>query len=196
MSLAHLRRATLLRRRERASKQACETRTRIPPRHWTATLDVSVHAGPATRTHQNPTYRYFNVWLTGDHVGRCEPPATPRHSPARHSLERKRHSTPRHENRVSTRGNSPQIRALAHTPPKQQKPLESRKSAQPAPAAAFADAPSAANARRQRRQRSRRRHCCPGLAIQLQGNSCDKRTVLHQKLAEAALSPRGARAPS
>jgi hypothetical protein len=90
-------------------------------------------------------------------------------------------------------------------PPKQQKPLKSAaqrrqrplpptRPAQPTPtAASVANVPSA-NA--QRRQRTQRRHCYPPPPIQLQGNSCDKRTDLHQKLAEAALSPRGARESS
>ena len=54
-------------------------------------------------------------------------------------------------------------------------------------------APGAAIARRrQRRQRtqhSQRRHCYTLVAIQLWGNSCDKRTDLHQKLAESRAFP-------
>jgi hypothetical protein len=111
---------------------------------------------------------------------------------------------PRHENRVSTRGNSPANPALAPQDPNSKNrsnlaasAAQRRKRSQPPPPLSTAGA--ANPRRRQRRQRTRRRqrrHCYPLVAIQLQGNSCDKRPDLHQKLAEAALSPRGAREPS
>ena len=95
--------------------------------HWTVAFDVSVHAGPGTCTQQNPTYRYFNVRLTGDHVGRYEPPATPRPRPAP-AIHLNASDIPRRGTRTASQlaATPPQRRAAAHTPPKQQKPLKSR----------------------------------------------------------------------